>query len=535
VAASGPLVQVGCSDLAGPSGGATDPLGGPAGGAGVASGGASGSGGPGDPAAPGAAGADGAPAPPLCGEADGAFGGTPRAIPGTVEAEDFDPAGYSDATPGNEGAAYRTDVDVDVKAGGEGYLVGWMTAGEWLEYTVEVAEAGSYRLTLELGSVEAGRTVSVSSCGASIATDLAVPTVASWGETAPIEALVTLEAGRQVLRVSVGALDYLDFDRLRLERSSEPVPPDDDEDNDPVCPLPSSFSWTSSGVLTEPAGNAVSLKDFSVTRYNGKYLVYGTTYESGYKGFFSTFDDFDDWSSAAKQPVSSGVAPSVFYYEPKGLWVLADQWGACPFYYRTTTTPDQPGSWGPRTCMMQGAAHPGTGGTGPIDQSLICDDERCYLFYADDAGRIYRSSLTLDEFPGEFKNVEKILDADTAVIFEAVQVYSLAGQAGYLMIIEGVGIRAFRAWTASSLDGEFTPLAGADSTASPFAGENNVTWPGGKWTRDISHGDLVREDPDQRMEVDPCNLQLLYQGRDPDASAVYDALPYRPGLLTLSP
>lgn len=93
------------------------------------------------------------------------------------------------------------------------------------------------------------------------------------------------------------------------------------------------------------------------------------------------------------------------------------------------------------------------------------------------------------------------------------------------------GRRLYRAWTSTSLDGPW--VAYKTSENDPFAGLNNVSFPGGQWSQQISHGEMVRSGWDEKMELDACNLQFLYQGVDLSGySGSYDARPYKLGLLT---
>ena len=89
----------------------------------------------------------------------------PMALPGIVEAEDFDNGvngvAFSDTDDKNDGGKYRTNgVDIGSQATNE-YFVGWTSAGEWLEYTVKVDESQLMIWSAKVSSANTGASIRI--------------------------------------------------------------------------------------------------------------------------------------------------------------------------------------------------------------------------------------------------------------------------------------------------------------------------------------------------------------------------------------
>lgn len=80
----------------------------------------------------------------------------PHPVPGIIESTDYDYGGegiaYHDTEPANQGPGPRQEEGVDTENNDGGSNIGWINSGEWTEYTIDVAESGSYKIDIRVAT-----------------------------------------------------------------------------------------------------------------------------------------------------------------------------------------------------------------------------------------------------------------------------------------------------------------------------------------------------------------------------------------------
>jgi len=191
-------------------------------------------------------------------------------IPGTVQAENYDVGcaelAYSDTDSENQGGKYRED-EVDIETShdnGGGYNVGWLRDGEWLNYTVNVSEAGRYDINFRTASKGNGSNVYLSKNGKNITGDIRISNTGGWQNWKTVTKKgIDLDAGLQTLTLHIDDGDFnLNFfeivkagtntgpfvvDKSRGEWTLVVIPDtqhySQNRDNAPIANMRKAFDW----------------------------------------------------------------------------------------------------------------------------------------------------------------------------------------------------------------------------------------------------------------------------------------------------
>ncbi|MDR7091676.1 MULTISPECIES: carbohydrate-binding protein [Cellvibrio] len=141
-----------------------------------------------------------------------------HAIPGRVEAERYN--SFLDTTAGNTGGQLRTDnVDIELTTdSGGGYNVGWIDAGEYLRYRVNVSMKGRYKMTARVASPNSGTYFKLKLNGSDLGSRINVPTTGNWQTWQNVSVEVSLDQGAHELEAYFETgnfnLNYVDFEYL---------------------------------------------------------------------------------------------------------------------------------------------------------------------------------------------------------------------------------------------------------------------------------------------------------------------------------
>ena len=161
-----------------------------------------------------------------------------NAIPGKIEAENFDVPGkgkdgssYYDGDSENHGDSdYRKGTGVDLYKKATGVIVGYNSEGDWLEYTVNVKEAGDYTMFAAVAAAGNTSSFKLSLDGKDITEEIAVPAASSGEENYDdynkVKANVKLPEGEHVLRFTVVG-SWLDIDYFTFVKGADAKDPEE--------------------------------------------------------------------------------------------------------------------------------------------------------------------------------------------------------------------------------------------------------------------------------------------------------------------
>jgi endoglucanase Acf2 len=198
------------------------------------------------------------------------FLNTPIEIPGIIEPGNYDAfeggvgqnISYVDSSQKNEGD-YRLDEYVDAQSHtSEGKIVGWFSAGEWMEYTIDVQNSGKYDLDFRYcsGNPGGGGPFYLEIDGVKLSSDITVASTGDWGNWAS-KAVNDIEftSGTHILRLVITSGEF-NLGKMNFTYSAplSYVPPIANAGDNVMVIIPASAATLDGSLSNDPDGAAIT-------------------------------------------------------------------------------------------------------------------------------------------------------------------------------------------------------------------------------------------------------------------------------------
>jgi len=205
--------------------------------------------------------------------------GQPHMIPGTIESVHFDTGGegfaYHDTEAENLGPGSRQDEGVDTEPNDGSENIGWLEAGEWLEYTIDVEKTALYDVDIRLASTNNGGKFRLLFDGEERTGDVAVPQTGAWTTftTVTLNGIQLYDADSLMRIYIVNGL----FNMGRLQFSEAlPIQVDDFEDSRKILIYP---TLSRHHIFVK---NLMSMKTYTIIDMMGRMVKTGTIVPGGH-------------------------------------------------------------------------------------------------------------------------------------------------------------------------------------------------------------------------------------------------------------
>jgi|GEM_PF-2100636 len=230
-------------------------------------------------------------------------------LPAKIQAEQYSKA--YDTSPGNFGSAYRKgDVDIErTNDRGSQYNVGWIEAGEWLEYPIQVNSQDRFDVYLRVASKLNRIKIQFLLDGKVIRSSLETAKTGDWQKFKDIKFTTTLPQGNHTIRVkflsSNTNINYIHIVPASQSNSGDQTKPKPD-------PKPSNNSNASSSSGEVFQGTNRNGKELGRMRFNGHTFAHAMwAYGSGFMNDKQAQQDLAYYVNKAK--AANKVAQVVVY------------------------------------------------------------------------------------------------------------------------------------------------------------------------------------------------------------------------------